>query len=529
MKRLITALLMAIATLAVAGHPVQALSSDPKTFISADNTFYAYVKAGETIEAAFARVDQNEPFNTTREDVTITIDGPGIAQQKCVAVKTVAIGQGCTFVPVTAQKSGIWRIQFDVPEPAKAYPEVSPDVRWGANLFSWNITVKSGSDEQHGRLWTERYALRQPAAASYATDFTYYYVSEDGYVYRAIYKGYNGQISTLSADGVGLRAVNTCESAYRSADVSDTKYAPAFGGCGGAYKLFFEEPAGNLPTKASTWEGKDEWVRPNISRPSVAELHFSSDGSSDQQSGTISFYLRNFIGQYDIKVDTDNDGNFDGQNDVVLHQQMKQLSGGLQHVRFDGTDKTGQIIPTSQSIGIKIAITKVAEIHLVAADVEGRTGGLALTRLSGDNAPTTGLCWNDTDLTTIDARLMPADVDGRKCPDSTGGVHGWAYEDGSWGNVRYIDDWVYAQATLLGSNQIAYPQPDQVAAATQQKTILPLIIIISGFVVLTAIVVVIFVRHKKQRQRLAAQQIVPHDTLPPADSPHDGQPPITTQ
>lgn len=514
MKRVFVALLLAIGVVAVAApSSVGALTSDPKLFISGDNTFYAYVKAGETVSASFLRVNQEEPFDTPREDVTITVDAPGLEQQRCVAAKNVVVGQGCRFAEQTAQVAGIWRIQFAVPPTAKSYNEVSPAVRWAKNLFSWEISVKSGQTEQTGRIWTERYAIRQPAPASFTADLNYHYISEDGYIYRATYKGYHGQISTLSADAVGIRSGTDCVSAYQSVEVGHAKLSPALGSCGNAYKLFLEEPAGNLPASAKTWDDKDEWVRPNISRPSISELNFESDNSTDQQSGKITFFLRNFIGQYQIKIDTDNDGSFNGQNDVVINQQMKRLTGGLQSVRFDGTDKAGQIISPSQPIGIRVEITKVAEIHLVAADVEGRTGGLELVRISGDNAPTTGLCWNDTELGEITASLATPILDGRACPDSTKGVHGWAYGDFSWGNARYIDDWVYATAKLEGTNQIVYPQ----AAASEQtnesnRMQLAVVIGVVAGIVAIGVAVVVIIRRKKKR---------PPQLPPPPPAPGD--------
>lgn len=514
MRRVLLGIIVAIIGVVSVPSFAQALSSDPKLFISADNTFYAYVKAGESVGASFLRVNQDEPFDTTREDIAITVDGPGVAQQSCIAPKNVAIGQGCRFADQIAPTAGVWRIQFAVPATAKSYNEVSPAVRWAKNLFSWNISIKAGQTEQTGRIWTERYAIRQPAAASYTTDLNYHYISEDGYIYRATYKGYNGQISTLSADAVGIRSGNGCVSAYQSVEVGNAKLSPALGSCGNAYKLFFEEPAGNLPNTAKTWDDKQEWIRPNISKPSISELNFDSDNSTDQQSGNVTFFLRNFIGQYQIKIDVDNDGSFNGQSDVVINQQMKRLSGGLQRVRFDGTDKTGQIIPPSQPIGIMIEITKVAEIHLVAADVEGRTGGLELVRISGDNSPTTGLCWNDTELGEMPVNLATPILDGRACPSSVKGVHGWAYADASWGNARYIDDWVYATAKLQGTNTLVYPKAAAEAAkAGSNNTVL--IVALTGIgVLLVGVVIVIIVAIRRKNKR-------PPQLPPPPPAPGD--------
>lgn len=495
-------------------HAVGALSSDPKLFISADNTFYAYVKGGESVSAAFTRVDQDEPFGTVRGDVTVVVEGPGNIQKTCVIPKDVPIGQGCKFDPITAEKSGIWRIQFKVPDNARTYSEVSPSVKWAKNLFSWNITIKNNAGEQRGRLWTERYAIRQPSPASYLTDLVNYYISEDGYIYKAVSRGYNGQISTLSADSIGIRTGKGCVSAYQSAVVANDTLSPALGACGNAYKLFFEEPSGDLPVSAKRWDDTSDWIRPNISRPAISELHFTSDNSSDQLSGTISFFLRNFIGQYQIKVDVDNDGSFDGQSDVVLNQQMKKLSSGLQKVRFSGVNKYGQIISPSATIGIKVEITKVAEIHLVAADVEGRTGGLELTRLNGDNAPTTRLCWNDTELPALaDISMMTKDLDGRDCPVSTEGLHSWPYADTSWGNARYVDDWVYASAKLTGNNTIVYPELSEQAASKTRQNWMLIGGIIFAIIVISVAIVFIVIRRRKHQVNSAVQ--LPQAPTPP--------------
>lgn len=529
MKRMGLIILLAVATAIGSSATANALSNDPKMFISADNTFYAYVKGGEKISASFVRVNQHEPFDTVRGDVTVTLDGPQFAQQVCVLKSDVPFGQGCHFLPVTATKTGVWRIKFTVPEGAKTYPEVSPAVRWAKNWFNWNVTVAGSDGERHGRIWTERYAIRQPAPIQYSTDITTYYISEDGYIYRAITKGYNGQISTLSADSIGIRKGKECVSAYQSADVGNSNgYAPALGACGNAYKLFFEEPSGDLPTKARNWENKEEWIRPNIKRPTIGELHFQSNDSQDQLSGTISFYLRNFIGQYQIKIDVDNNGSFDGQNDVVLNQQMKKLSTGIQRVKFQGVDRRGQIILPSQTIGIKVDITKVAEIHLVAADVEGRSGGLELIRLNGDNAPTNRMCWNDTEVSELTVELTPETLDGRSCQISEGGLHGWVYNDLSWGNARYIDDWVYASAKLLGNNQIVYPDKaaDEVVTTRQNWIVIGLII---GGVVLVGVatfVIVVVRRKKKQAMQAPPAQGMPQQPpLTNVDTTNSGQPP----
>lgn len=511
----------------LAGQMTSALSSNKKLFVSADNTFYAYVKGGEKISASFTRSDQKETTGLTAEDVTVTLDGPGLPPQQCVLAKAIAVGKGCGFADVVAPQTGVYRVLFKLPETAQLYKEVSPTVRWGANMFSWTITVADESGSKEGRIWSELYAIRQPFQPEYLADLTYFYMSENGYLYKAIYKGYNGQISAFSADAFGIRTGDKCESAYRSIEVADTKMSPAFGACGGSYKLFFEQPAGDLPQKAKRWDSKDEWVSPAISRPVVEGLKFESDKNGDTQSGKIKFTLKNFVGQYKVKIDVNDDGNYDATEDVKIARRMKNVDGGVQEVTFNGIDGDGKAIPASQRIGIKIQIEKIAEIHLVNADVEGRTGGLEVTRLNGDNAPTTRICWDDTELPPLtDTALITKVLDGRDCPDSVGGVHGWLYTSGGWGDARYIDDWAYAAARIDGTAEIHYPENELTAASKQNGANQGLIATIVGGVVVLGVVGFIVVmtvrRNRHLRQLKAAEQ---HPTTMNYPGPGDPRPP----
>lgn len=506
------------------GSTVRATVSNSKMFISADNTFFLYAKGGEKINASFVRSDQIEPSDIPPVDVTVSLEGPGMDRRDCLLPKTIQSGKGCGFSDVVAPQTGVYRISFKLPDTARVYSQVTPTLRWGANMFAWDISVGDDSGKKSGRLWSELYAVRQPYPAEYMTDLVYYYVSESGYLYKATYKGYNGQISTLSADAFGIRTGKTCQSAYQSIEVSSTTMSPSFGTCGASYKLFFEPPSGELPASAKQWDDKTAWVNPAVIRPEVSDLEFISDKSGDVQSGKIRLKLRNFVGQYVVKIDTDNDGRFDESQDVKFTRTIKKLADSSQEIEFNGINREGQQVSPSQPIGIKVQIEKTAEIHLVNADVEGRAGGLELMRLNGDNAPTTRMCWDDTGLTTLATNLMTKLVDGRSCPDSRGGVHGWNYETGSWGDMRYIEDWAYASAKVDGETQIVYPREDgpviaKIGGVKVQTVVVSvgagiLLLVIAGFVV------TIIVR-RRRHARMLREAIEQHK---PTDYPGPGDP-----
>ncbi len=509
-------LVMTIAAL-LSAKSVGAIASNPKMLISADNTFYMYVKGGEKLSVAFNKSPEIEPGGQPRHDIAVSIDGPGLATEICTIPKDVAIGKGCEFKDVVAPQTGVYRVVFKLPDAAEPYKEVSPTVKWGGNLFSWSIAVRDGATEKQGRVWSELYAVRQSAPESFLTDLTYYYVSENGYVYRAGYKGYNGQISTFSADAVGIRKGSECVSAYKSIEVNNTEYSPSFGACGGSYKLFFEQPAGDLPLKAVKSDGKaSEWILPTVASANISGLQFISDKTGDAQSGKIRFKLENFVGQYTVDIDTSGDGGFSSKEDVKIKRTMKKMTSDVQEVVFSGVDAKGQVVPSSQPIRIRINVEKVAEIHLVNADVEGRTGGLELVRLSGENAPASRMCWNDTDVSTLaNISLQTKDLDGRACPDSTTSkLHGWPYATGSWGDNRYIDDWAYASASIEGVPMITYPEEnDDVTGVASDKTMRQSVIVVGAVLLLFVVVfiMIVIVRHRRHARMLqkAAEQYQP--------------------
>lgn len=523
MGKIIFGFLAIISLAAVNGvSNASAFSSNPKTFVSGDNAFYAYVESGEKVSVNFNKSDQKEPSGIKAQPITVTADAPGMAQQSCVIPVNVPVGGGCSF-NIVAVKNGVWRINFQLPAGSHVHSEVAASVKWNANLFNWNITVTDNGVEKKGRLWSELYAIRQPPPPSFLTDLSFYYMSEDGYLYRVIYRGYNGQLSTLSADAFGIVKKGGCVTAYQSIATSNAEMTPSFGSCGGSYKLFFEQPSDDLPTSANKWDDTKEWVRPNIDRPLVDGLKFLPDQATDRQSGDIIYTLKNFVGQYEVRIDTNGDGNYDGPNDITLKRQIKNLkSAGQKTIKFDGMDHGDKIIPRSQQINIKINIVKTGEIHLVGADIEGREGGIELVRLSGDNVPTFDVCWNDSELGSgADGLGSQIVLDGTTCPTSTGGVHKWKYstnEAASWGNARYIDDWVFTSARVKGASEIKYPQELAAIQEDVARRNVNIGIIVAAVVVVLVIIgiVIIWIR---RRHKHDGDNLLPPSGFPPNQAP----------
>ena len=115
--------------------------------------------------------------------------------------------------------------------------------------------------------------------------------------------------------------------------------------------------------------------------------------------------------------------------------------------------------------------------------------------------------------------LITPILDGRDCPDSVGGVHAWAYADSSWGNARYIDDWIYASAKLEGNNQTIYPLAEEEAAVSASKNLTAIIVAsVVSVLVVAGIVAAIIIRRNRNRR--------PPQLPPPPPAP--GDPNITS-
>lgn len=226
--------LLIIAGLLVAdsGSSVHAYIPDPRTFIAGDNVFYAYLRSGEKLNVNFNRANQPPIGETTPQQISMTVDAPGLSEQACTIPANIPLGNGCSF-NLTAVKDGIWRVNFELPANALIDPTISSTIKWGADLFNWNITVSDSGGEKPGRVWSELYGIAQEYPRSALADLTFYYVSEDGYIYRVLYRGFNGIFAILSADAYGNVKAGTCETAYQSVDANNSAIKPAFGSCGG--------------------------------------------------------------------------------------------------------------------------------------------------------------------------------------------------------------------------------------------------------------------------------------------------------
>ncbi|MDQ4054770.1 MAG: GEVED domain-containing protein [Actinomycetota bacterium] len=414
------------------------MATSPGTsFLRSDNIFYAYVGAGENIDINFTKM-----VHIGGVAVTVTVRGPGGVTRTCTRQATDPSGSACNWTNLTAGTAGVWQIAFVTAGGGTS------------SLYDWTINVQNGATTIPGRVYSEHYNMSQ--RRSDTSNVSLWYVSEEGFQYRADYLAYNGIDSSFRSDATGVANLDTCVSAYESMDVrgpyddGNRLWLPPLEQCGDPYKIFFEAPSDSLPATAPLWNGATEWLRPSVALPTLADLAFVRNDPTTT-AGQFTFDVTDFTGQLEVQIDANNDGDYTDPVDRRVPAAVTQ--DGTVTVEFDGRDGLGAPIASTQPIGARVAIARTGEIHFVNEDVETRSS-MRVQALNGPDAGAADLYWNDTALRVADRICVTPQRDGRAGVSSGGGVHGWPCSDltaanqndgigGSWGDARRIDDWTF--------------------------------------------------------------------------------------
>lgn len=400
------AALLSFVSVFMTASPANAASTPGQSQIHATNTFYAYMKAGESLAVDIVPT-------VAGVNPTVAVTSPGGAP----------LGGNGTY---TAATDGIFTVA------TRSGGQFNEGSRW-------EITVSAGGVEQTGRIWVEQYTMNQFADET-LSEFPIWMVNNSGYVYSVVLRDFNGINSVIEADSVG-NAVSGEECAtplYASIELEDVDGSA----CGENYRLFFEEPDADLPETARSAAGVVA-VKPSLLDADdlvVSDLTFTSSGSVATSAGILTWTApERYSGAYSLDIDTNGNGSYGDDVDRTIRMGADG-SATEESFEFDGRDAAGSLIDACTPINARVHFDRLGEIHLRHNDVEART--LEVTRLNGAGSPDSTLYWNDTALTEGRANSTPQN-DGRDGVDSTGGVHGWTYDVNSWGNERVIDDWTY--------------------------------------------------------------------------------------
>lgn len=464
----VTAAVLAASGLTVTGAlsaptPASAESQPTNTRVMSPQVWHVYVKAGEQLRVDF-RNHSNVAGSTADNQRVRVISPDGAVAKDCTDL--AAMGSVCEYLSPAQAADGVWAVE--------TY-RADGSTKQARNRLTWTIEpIAATGTPVPGRVWSEGYQMEDMATLP---ELSFWVQTEYGYSYRMDLRGYRGVNSALFANAFGNVDGASCGSVYQSLgfpnNPSPRGYAPVneVPGCAGyePYKLFFSEPAADLPARVALPGGDTTWLIADQVEPTVSRLEFArSDAQLGARAGTVSIAATEYEGNVSLLIDTDGDGTFDGPSDrtetVALVDPGNSGVASAEYA-FDGLDARGEVIPDSTPVAFRVAITRYAEVHFTLSDVEILEGGIEITRLNGPAAGRDRLFWNDTPLTdeAWDGQAnqkcgsvpTPLETDAANGVPSAGGVHGWnaegcdningsaAYPGGPWGNNRHLDHWAY--------------------------------------------------------------------------------------
>lgn len=423
---------------ALAAH---ADSSPSEVYATYDTARYAYVNTGEQLALSFTAA-MGAP--TARTLTYTAVDPSGVQRWSCTLDFASASPADTCAVSGLKGTAGVWTIT----------QKQSADA--GSPAAAWDIEVTSATGTAiSGRTWTYDEGLLQSSRSAPA-DIDYWFVNDMGYQYALGLSGYNGVGSRIRADAVGNRvSLDSCVSAYKSVEISSTGPASGTAEDCGSYKLFYAKPDPAMPASAASAAGVVSVLPKLLSSASLVTdgLAFTP-AAAGSRVGSFAYELNQaFAGNYSLDIDVDGNGSY--ADAVDRHVALAEKVGGTKSYAFDGLDGKGAAIASCEPMNARLYFDRIGEIHLVMRDVEGRTGGLSLTRLNGAGAPDDRIYWNDTDL--VDGRDQTPRIDGTAGVPSAAGVHGWDFGAGSWGDSRLIDDWSYSSEKVVAGELAIEP------------------------------------------------------------------------
>jgi hypothetical protein len=470
------------------------------------DTFYAYLKPGDTIQAS-ASVDVAATAVSMTQNVTL--EGPSYAAEthsKNVnsTGSTVAFANARNDNPQLAE---VWTVKYNTGN------DWDGNGDFGQRL-SWDITVKNSfGTTVPGRVWA--YSL-SPATGwdnadeADAIDMTLYAQHFEGYLYKVTLNGHNGWYSHIAMGQLGAGLDDgQCQSAFASGHtlndqfMNSDPYAYAdldTTSCSKAYRMFFEDPRGagfpidlnasntdlsliNVATNSIEGIGK---TTPD--KPVIEGLTYVPSGTS-MGSGVVTMTTSDYTGRATLTLKSIEDA------DGVVTNWNAQIGpefdiSGKYSMTFDATPYN---IKPGSKLTFEARLTKAGMIHVAISDAEYFGGGIEIQNLNTydkqDTARQVGdktIYWNDSQLANTNrcghwgvySGSYDHSVNG---VDSTGGVHWWTRsrskpytgsgnagtptdsgaggsavcsgdenessttpgQSGSWGNWRIIDNWAY--------------------------------------------------------------------------------------
>jgi gliding motility-associated-like protein/uncharacterized repeat protein (TIGR01451 family) len=369
--------------------------------------------------------------------------------------------------PVLAGQEGVWEIDFisqsggaaaggnPVPVPSNA--------NWsqpgGQYITAFDVSVRNVTNTAFltGRVFTNVFT---GILGTFDVGFNgvFKVLTKDGYQYTLDNNGQAGNGFSFFVNNKGFRDASGAPS-YKSVNtiVNPNIHDPRLPDTNSdvSHKIFFNDPASDLPSAANIPGGGTTWLLDPPLVPTLTNVAFNgAEGSANRMGtnplGAVFSFNANKNGSYIISVDVNKNGVF---TDAIDRKLTGTVNAGANQVLWDGLDGFGTKVPSSGATPYSANLNIVlygGEVHFPFFDVERNVNGLKLTRTNGFASPDNSVYWDDT---PVDINGTPSNplknisglnsfVNGHKWGTSGAGPTEFGDETG-------LDTWSYISAAPL--------------------------------------------------------------------------------
>lgn len=283
-----------------------------------------------------------------------------------------------------------------------------------------------------GRLHSTRWGFDAGSFVQAAATNAQYYVQAPGavagssYIWQMDLQGLAGYVYDVIANDTGLDAPYSRSSRTRWLTPAP-KNTPL-------YEIYLTPPAAQNPAV----------------RPQVAFTGSGGNGITLQGLGGTFRFRSNLAGSYQLVVDVNRDGLFDGSTGSADAILAGRSVVGVNDSLWNGKDVTGQVVPA----GVYSArlFLRVGEFHFVAYDDENNYPGLAIRRVDASTLASNPalMYWDDRQVPVPDGSRRSGGGTPALLTTLPAGVmsnvtrHAWGntWVSNSFGNEAYVDTWV---------------------------------------------------------------------------------------
>jgi len=432
-----------------------------------------YVNVGETINVGSSAqgigagtINLRAPDGSTYTSGNSSTVGLIANRTQEVAGPLPNIGGYTPFTKsVLAGQAGVWEIDFVSPNNGAisgTNPNIVPaSANWTQPInleyiAAFDISVRNTSNTAFltGRVYTNIFS---GILGTFDVGFNAILniLTKDGYRYTLNNNGQAGNGFCFFSNNKGFRDA-TGAASYESVDnvtspnVQDPRVADTQADI--THKIFFNDPAVDLPTVANTPGGGTTWLLNPPFVPTISNVGFTGTEGTANFAGTSPLggnidFTAGANGTYIIAIDVNKNGVF---TDAIDRKITGIVNTGVNSIYWDGLDGLGNKVPASTgkyTATISLSLYG-AEVHFPFFDVERNVNGILLTRINGNLSPDYTVYWDDSPVTVVGTPSNP--VKNTTGLSSLINGHKWGTPGPGpteFGNEKSLDTWAYAAGT----------------------------------------------------------------------------------